>query len=132
MGTYRQGNEPALVESEVFYHASNRGSEEARKPGAFNPDLGTSPVLEKTERAEAKPAQAPVPRAAFDLTMAGPSLVLEQGPGLLSQPTIKREEKVHESDPISIIEEKANDNPPAEDQSGELNLQTANEYVDQL
>ena len=66
-----------MVESEVYYLASNKGSEEARKPGAFNPDLGTSPVLEKTERAEAKPAQAPVPRAAFDLTMAGPSLVLE-------------------------------------------------------
>lgn len=121
-----------MVESEASHHASHRESEEAGKPGAFNPDLGTSLALEKTERVEAKPAQAPAPRAAFDLTMAGPSLVLEQGPGLLSRPTIKSEEKVEEADPISIVEEKANDDQSAGDQSRELNLQTANEYVDQL
>jgi hypothetical protein len=56
---------------------TNRESEEALELGAFNPDVGTSLVLEKTARVVDSAAQAPVPRAAFDLTMAGPSLVLE-------------------------------------------------------
>ena len=78
------------MESEIALQASNRESVEAIEPGAFNPDLGTS-VLEKTERAEAIPAPAPVPRAAFDLTMAGPSLLLESGPSLFARPNVEIE-----------------------------------------
>ena len=56
---------------------SNRESDEAIELGAFNADLGSSIAPEKTERVEARTVQAPVPRAAFDLTMAGPALVLD-------------------------------------------------------
>jgi hypothetical protein len=50
MSTQRQGNQPALVESEIAMQVTNRESEEALELGAFNPDVGTSLVLEKTAR----------------------------------------------------------------------------------
>jgi len=93
-------------------------------PGASKPHLTSSLVPEETKGTETTAAQAPVSRTAFDLTMAGPSLRLEQAPGeklkdqpydlavdvnsseeieseLLNQPDIKREKPVDETDALS-------------------------------
>ena len=76
VGTCRQGNKPALVESNALLQVTNRDSEEVVEVGAFNPDLGISIAPEKTERAKVQAANVPLPRAAFDLTMAAPKLLL--------------------------------------------------------